>query len=123
MSLYRKALALVYVSFFGPENLPPLEAFAIGCPVIASQVHGAEEQLGDAALVVDPRSPEEISKAIQRVASDAQLKSRLIARGTERARRWPDADYIRGVWSIVDEFEPLRRCWKGSPLAMSRTIG
>src|SRR5258708_331941 len=41
VALYQNALALTYVSFFGPENLPPLEAFALGCPVIAADVHGS----------------------------------------------------------------------------------
>src|SRR5262249_1050538 len=33
VALYQHALALTYVSTCGPENLPPLEAFALGCPV------------------------------------------------------------------------------------------
>jgi glycosyltransferase involved in cell wall biosynthesis len=41
--------ALTFVSYFGPDNLPPLEAFALGCPVIASAIEGSEEQLGSAA--------------------------------------------------------------------------
>ena len=36
VALYRHAFALAYVTFFGPENLPPLEAFGLGCPVVAS---------------------------------------------------------------------------------------
>jgi glycosyltransferase involved in cell wall biosynthesis len=43
---------LRYPSFFGAENLPPLEAFALGCPVIAADMPGAREQLGDAAILV-----------------------------------------------------------------------
>ena len=42
------------MSLFGPENLPPLEAMALGCPVVAADVPGAREQLGDAALRVPP---------------------------------------------------------------------
>jgi glycosyltransferase involved in cell wall biosynthesis len=38
LDLYVGARALVYVSYFGPENLPPLEAFGLGCPVIVSKV-------------------------------------------------------------------------------------
>src|SRR5262249_63267 len=38
IALYRNAVALTYLSFCGPENLPPLEAFALGCPVIAARV-------------------------------------------------------------------------------------
>ena len=50
VALYRGAHSLLYLSF-GPENLPPLEAYALGCPVVASDVPGAREQLGEAALL------------------------------------------------------------------------
>ena len=49
VALYRGAFTLVYVTFFGPENLPPLEAFALGCPVIASDVSGARDKCGPVA--------------------------------------------------------------------------
>ena len=40
VALYRQAMALTFVTYFGPDNIPPLEAFALGCPVIASAVEG-----------------------------------------------------------------------------------
>ncbi|MFB3764908.1 MAG: glycosyltransferase family 4 protein [Methanotrichaceae archaeon] len=109
--LYRNAFALTYLSFFGPENLPPLEAFALGCPVVASKVSGAEEQLGDAALLVDPKSPEEIALAIKSLYDNPDLRSTLIKRGIERASSWTGDDFVRGIFSILDEFERIRRCW------------
>ncbi|MFM6269445.1 MAG: glycosyltransferase, partial [Dolichospermum sp.] len=54
-SLYINAFSLAFMSFFGPDNLPPLEAMALGCPVIASKVSGSEEQLGNNALLVNPK--------------------------------------------------------------------
>lgn len=112
VALYRGALALTYMTFFGPENLPPLEAFGLGCPVVASDVPGAREQLGDAAVLVDPRSPEDIAIAIKSVAEDAVLRQTLIQRGFERAARWTASDFAKGLFSILDEFEPVRRCWE-----------
>ena len=53
-AIYAQSEAMVFPTFFGPDNLPPLEAFAVGCPVVASQVQGAEEQLGDAAILFNP---------------------------------------------------------------------
>jgi glycosyltransferase involved in cell wall biosynthesis len=64
ISLYQQAVALVFPSFFGPENIPPLEAFALGCPVIASRIPGSEDQMGDAALLVDPTDPEAWADAV-----------------------------------------------------------
>lgn len=110
-ALYRQALALTYVSFFGPENLPPLEAFALGCAVIASRVDGAEEQMGDAALLVDPSNPEEIAAAIRRISEDAALRATLIEKGHKRAMKWTADDFVQGVFTILDRFEPIRRNW------------
>jgi glycosyltransferase involved in cell wall biosynthesis len=111
IELYRHALSLVYPSFFGPENLPPLEAFALGCPVIAADVPGAREQLGDAAILVDPLRPEEIAAAVRRLVDDSELGPTLIARGRARAARWSARDFVNGVFEMIDEFEAIRRCW------------
>jgi glycosyltransferase involved in cell wall biosynthesis len=112
VELYQNAFALTYMTFFGPDNLPPLEAFALGCPVIASKVSGAEEQLGDAAILVDPKSPEQIAEAIFKLLNSPELQKMLINRGLERAQKWTGQDFVRGVFSILDEFEAVRRCWK-----------
>ena len=111
VSLYRRAFALTYVTFFGPENLPPLEAFALGCPVIASNVQGAEEQLSDAALLVDPKNPKEIALAVKALYDDATWRQTLIERGLKRARRFTGEDFVNGMLSILNDFEGVRRCW------------
>lgn len=112
IALYRGAFALAYVTFFGPENLPTLEAFALGCPVVASDVAGAREQLGDAALFVDPRNPSSIANAIKALHDDANLRQSLIEKGRARAKRSTAKSFVRGVFDALDEFEPVRRCWK-----------
>jgi glycosyltransferase involved in cell wall biosynthesis len=111
VALYQNALALTYVSYFGPENLPPLEAFGLGCPVIAANVDGAEEQFGKAALLVNPSDPNEIAQAIHKVYKDPKLQARLISAGKKRARQWSSEDFVRGIFKILDEFEPIRRNW------------
>jgi glycosyltransferase involved in cell wall biosynthesis len=112
--LYRNAFALTYMSFFGPENLPPLEAFALGCPVIASRVSGAEEQLSNAAILVDPRRPDELAQVIESLYENPDLRNTLIKRGLERASSWTGEDFIRGIFSMLDEFEPIGRCWESN---------
>jgi glycosyltransferase involved in cell wall biosynthesis len=109
--LYRGAFALTYASFCGPENLPPLEAFALGCPVIATKVSGSEEQFGDAALLVNPANPQEIASAVRKLKDDPELRNTLIERGRARAKKWTSHDYVRGLFRILDHFEPIRRTW------------
>jgi len=111
VALYRQAKALTYVSYFGPENLPPLEAFALGCPVVASQVAGAEEQFGDAALLVDPRNPDQIAAAIVDLMSRPELSGQLINRGHQRAMRFTGSDFVRGAVKTFDDFAAVRLCW------------
>ena len=111
VSLYRRAFALTYVTFFGPENLPPLEAFALSCSVIASNVQGAAEQLGDAAVLVDPKDPKEIALAVKELHDDVTWRQTLIQRGLERARRFTAEDFVNGILSILNDFEGVRRCW------------
>ena len=112
IALYQSALALVFVSYFGPDNLPPMEAFGVGCPVIASAVSGAEEQLGEAALLVDPSSPADIAEAVKTLMENPDRRKRLIELGFEKAASWTADDFVRGVFAILDEFEPIRRSWK-----------
>lgn len=111
-ALYRGTFALSYVTYFGPENLPPLEAFSLGCPVIASRVAGANEQLGDAALLVNANSPQEIAMAVKNLYEDHTLRDRLIERGQARAERFTSLDYVKAIFSIIDEFEAIRRNWE-----------
>ena len=113
-ALYRNALALTFVSFFGPDNLPPLEAFALGCPVIAANVSGAREQLGQAALLVDPKEPRAIAEAVLRLHHRPELREDLIELGRERARQFTGKQYIEAILQIIDDFEPIRRCWSST---------
>jgi glycosyltransferase involved in cell wall biosynthesis len=110
-ALYQNAFALCYASFSGPENFPPLEAFALGCPVIAADIPGASEQLGDAALLVNPANELEIAEALKSLFQDKAKRENLIARGKERARRFTGSDFAKGILDLLDEFQPIRRCW------------
>jgi glycosyltransferase involved in cell wall biosynthesis len=114
--LYQNAFALTYVTFAGPDNLPPLEAFGLGCPVIASRVSGAEEQLGKAAMLVDPRKYKDIALAIRALKENPDLRQTFVERGLVRAVQWTGKDYIREICSILDEFAPIRRCWSSDEI-------
>lgn len=111
VALYRNAGALVYASFSGPENLPPLEAFALGCPVVASAFAGSHEQLGDAALFFDPHDPEGIQQALRRLSSEPGLRDALIEKGRQRASRWTSHHFVTGVFKALDDFASERRAW------------
>jgi glycosyltransferase involved in cell wall biosynthesis len=64
VNFYDNCLALIYASYCGPENLPPLEAFARNKPVICSEYEGAREQLGKIPIFFNPSSVTSITNAI-----------------------------------------------------------
>lgn len=112
LASYRRATALVFPTFFGPDNLPPLEAFALGCPVIASRVEGADEQLGSAALLFDPADEGALADALRRLLKEPGLRDRLVEAGIERARSWQAADWVRATDGVFDELSKYVRCWR-----------
>ena len=112
VKLYQVAFAMVYITFFGPDNIPPLEAFALGCPVIASKIPGYQDQLGDAVMAVNPKDPGEIASAILTLDRDPLIRDKLISKGHKQVSEFSEFDYIQKLMSILDDFEPYRRCWK-----------
>jgi glycosyltransferase involved in cell wall biosynthesis len=111
LQLYTEASALVYPSAFGPENLPPLEAFALGCPVAASRIPGSEEQLGDAAVFFEPHDHRGMADALRAVLIDSSLRAALIERGRSRAKRWTRTDVADAILGYLDGFEVVRSLW------------
>lgn len=109
--LYRHALALVFPTFFGPDNLPPLEAFALGCPVIASDVAGASEQLGDAALRFNPESEGELSDLILKLCSAPEIRDELIVKGKKVASQRTSESYVKKILEVLNFAALLRRAW------------
>lgn len=82
---FRRALTFVFPSFHEGFGIPPLEAMALGCPVVASQTSAMPEILGDAALLRDPRVPDQWLDAIAVLAADPHLRAGLVERGWARA--------------------------------------
>ncbi|RYG15766.1 MAG: glycosyltransferase [Chitinophagaceae bacterium] len=63
-SFYKNALALVMPTFLGPTNMPLLEAEALGCPVICSDLEGHREMLNKNASYILPDDPQTIFDAL-----------------------------------------------------------
>ncbi|MGB9706964.1 MAG: glycosyltransferase family 4 protein, partial [Microgenomates group bacterium] len=84
-ALYSGALGLVYASLYEGFGLPILEAMACGCPVVTSNVSSMPEVAGEAAVLVDPLSVEDIRKGIEKMLKD---KEKLIKLGKKRCREF-----------------------------------
>ncbi len=86
VKFYNSARLLVYPSLYEGFGLPILEAMACGCPVITSMTSSMPEVAGDAALLVDPYSIEDISASIQKILEDDELAYSLRQKSLKRVR-------------------------------------
>ena len=97
LALLRGASVLAYASRYEGFGLVPLEAAAVGTPVVASAVGAIPEVLGDGGLLVAPDDPEELAFALARVLTDAELASSLIRRGDARVSHYTWDATVDGI--------------------------
>jgi len=87
-ALYRQASLFVYPSFYEGFGLPPLEAMACGTPVISSNTSAIPEVVGSAGILIDPHQPQQLTKAISSVLSDANLAAKMREQGLIQAQQF-----------------------------------
>jgi len=78
----------LYPSLRESFGIPILEGMACGVPVITSNTSSMPEIAGDAAAIVDPTKPEEITAAIRKILSDETYKNELCEKGIARANQF-----------------------------------
>ncbi|XPV76143.1 MAG: glycosyltransferase family 4 protein [Desulfovibrio sp.] len=82
-SLYKKARALIMPTYFGPTNIPPLEAMALGCPVAISGIYGMPTQLGEGALFFNQKDEKDIARRMEKLWTEDDLCENLRQKGFE----------------------------------------
>jgi len=100
-ALYRLASVFAFPSLYEGFGLPPLEAMACGAPVVTSRLSALPEVVGDAAVLVDPYSVEDIALGMAKVLEDEALRTELVTRGRARARSF---SWERSVKAIHEAY-------------------
>lgn len=101
-AVYSLAELFLYPSNLEAFPIPITEAMACGTPIVTSRANGLEELAGDAALLVDPGSPDEIAEGIARVAGDDRLRADLSERGLMRASLFSWDECSRKTLQILE---------------------
>lgn len=102
-ALYQAATGLIMPTFFGPTNIPVLEAFSLGCPVITSDIRGIREQVKDAAVLVDPGSSLSIAQGIRQLVLDDRIRATLVEKGRARISEYTPHDFADRIQTVLDE--------------------
>jgi glycosyltransferase involved in cell wall biosynthesis len=87
-ALYQACAVFIYPSLYEGFGLPLLEAMSFGAPVITSNTSSLPEVAGDAALLIDPLSIEQITDALKRILTDPNLSENLRMCGRKRASQF-----------------------------------
>jgi len=112
--LYRRAACFLFPSYYEASPLPPMEAMATGCPVVASAIPSHHERLGDAALYCDPDDASDIARKVASVLRDEGVASGLRSRGIKRASEFTwhrcALETLRAIDDVMTKkATPLRR--------------
>ena len=109
--LYENAMAVVMPTYFGPTNLPPLEAWSLGIPLIYSS--HLIKQTGNAALLVNPDNAIELAEAM-RQCTQSEICDQLTIAGYQRlaviANQRTNAE--KELCTMLEKFAARRECWK-----------
>lgn len=112
-ALYTGAQSLVMPTYFGPTNMPPIEAAAIGCPVIYSDLPEFRAQFGEAVLYCDLREPASLAEKIRTLAEQPEVAEGLKAAAVRVSEKTQDeAAFGDAIQRVVDEYEYVRRRWR-----------
>jgi len=104
VALYNGARAFVYPSLFEGFGMPVLEAMSCRCPVICSNATSLPEVCGDAALLFDPRRPEELAERLASLLGDSALREAMVGRGQKNRDRYSwerSATLVEAVYHAV----------------------
>jgi glycosyltransferase involved in cell wall biosynthesis len=86
--LYNRSIALVYPSLYEGFGIPPLEAMACGTAVIAADRSSIPEVVGDAGLLFDPESTDELIDRMLFLLDQSCERAATIDRGKERVQKF-----------------------------------
>ena len=84
--LFKCADIFIFPSLYEGFGLPALEAMSLGIPTIVSNASSLPEVVGDGAMIVDPRNPQDLAQSILSLLKDEDLRKKLSQKGIERSK-------------------------------------
>ena len=104
-AIYCQCELFLYPSLRESFGIPMLEAMACGAPVITSNTSSMPEVAGEAAAIVDPFKPEEITAAMIRIITEKGMRESMIEKGFKQAAAFSWKAMAENVLSIYNQME------------------
>ena len=102
--VYLNSLGLVFPSFFGPTNMPIIEAYELGCKIACSNLPGHFEQVGNYANYFDPNNPEQIAQSILDLISNTEFFS------SKKENKAKDK-FVNEFNFAIKQIKQIRKTW------------
>jgi glycosyltransferase involved in cell wall biosynthesis len=97
---YAKASIFAFPSLDEGFGMPVLEAMAAGVPVVTSNRSALPEVAGDAAILINPESTDELIESLRRLTQGEELRKSLARLGAERARLFTWEKAVAETWDV-----------------------
>lgn len=109
--LYTHATGMIFASLMGPNNMPPIEATYLHCPVIITDLDGHKEQLGNTALYFTGYDYKDLASKMLILLKSKTKRTALIEKEKKLAKQFSKINYFTEIRKIVEEFSLIRNTW------------
>ena len=110
--IYTHAAGTIFASLMGPNNIPPIEAVYLDCPLMITDIPGHVEQMGDGIMYFNGYKPNELAAHMEKLLTDAYARDEALRRQLIKKKEFESYDYASGIISMLEEFELMRNTWK-----------
>ncbi|MGD2090142.1 MAG: glycosyltransferase [Candidatus Aminicenantes bacterium] len=105
--IWSQAYFLIYPSLFEGFGIPLVEAMRYKKPILASNAASIPEAAGDAAIYFDPKKPDQIVNAIQKIMEDTHLYDSLVEKGQEQLKKYDPDKMVDCYLQLLHKSSPL----------------
>lgn len=110
--LYTHARGMIFASLMGPNNIPPIEAVYLRCPLIITGIPGHKEQMEDGALYFDGYDETSLAECMEKVLTSDECVKELLARQEVMRDKFVNYSYGDRILGVLDEFHKMSGTWK-----------
>jgi len=113
-TLYKNTISLVMPTFLGPTNMPIVEAMALGCPVLCSDLKGHREMAEDIAVFFNPTDPDSLADLMNELLSNTTYRNQLCRQSQAEysKTKFRVQTTVNTIMKHLRDLEKIRSCWE-----------